>query len=201
MVKYVTFIIIVALALLAVLTLRFSKDSYKILPLDESDPATVDLEQYNFQDWKEFEAPDGKFKVMIPTIPQNAADTVTDSKTGKDRKYEMYVSERLDGTIFMISLITFEEITSHAEEERLLGSLMDDMVNSSPKNEITYKAFGEFRGSPALEFALRNPDLMIHTKTFFINKTMYVLTRVSRDNQQDSTEFNFFVNSFELTSP
>jgi len=197
-VKYATLIVIVALILLSVLTLQFSKDSYKILPIENSDPAKVDLEKYNFQDWKEFAPPSGKFQVMLPTVPQQATENINDSETGETRHYDMYVSERLDGTIFMISLITFETAPSKQEAERLLEDMMNDMVNSNPSNALENKSFGEYQGSPSLDFTITNTDININAKTFMTGKKMVVLTRVAPSSQNDPTEFNFFVNSFEL---
>lgn len=199
MVKYVTLFLIVALALLSVLTIRYSKDYYKILPLQNSDPAKVDLEKYNFQDWKEFESPNGKFQVMLPTIPQQATENIVDQKTGENRNYDMYVSERLNGTIFMISLITFESNPNAAKQEMLLTEMMDDMVNSNPNNELISKAYSEYLGNQALDFRISSVDVNIDAKTFMVDNTMYVLSRVTPSSENDPSEFNFFVNSFELT--
>ncbi|ADI38439.1 putative uncharacterized protein [Waddlia chondrophila 2032/99] len=199
MIKYAALFVIVALIVLSVFTFQFSKDSYKILPLENSDPAKVDLEKYNFQNWKEYHSPTEKFKVMLPTIPQQATENIKDPKTGENKNYDMYVSERLDGTIFMISLITFEKMPNHREAERLLGIMMDDMLRSNPSNKLDFKSFGIYHENPALDFAISNDNVNINAKTFMIGKTMYVLTRVSPSEQADPSEFNFFVNSFELS--
>lgn len=199
MVKYVTLFIIVALALLSVLTVRFSKDYYKILPLQNSDPAKIDLEKYNFQDWKEFDSPNGRFQVMLPTIPQQATENIKNPKTGETRKYDMYVSERLNGTIFMISLITFENHFTPEKRELLLTEMMDDMVNSNPKNELLSKAYGEYLGNRSLDYTISSVDVNIEAKTFMVDNTMYILSRVTPSSENDPSEFNFFVNSFELT--
>lgn len=199
MVKYFAIFVVVALALLSVLTIRFSQDYYKILPLENSDPAKIDLEKYNFQDWKEFDAPNGKFQVMFPTIPQQATENIIDPKSGQNRNYDMYVSERLNGTIFMISLITFESNPDPYEQERLMTEMMDDMVSSNSKNELLSKSYGEFQGNPSLDYSISSVDASIDAKTFMVGNTMYVLTRVVPSTEKDPSEFNFFINSFELT--
>lgn len=197
MVKYATLIVIIALILLSVMTLQFSKDSYKILPLENSDPAKVDMEKYNFQDWKEFNSPKGGFQVMMPNIPHQAAENIKDPETGEIRRYNMYISEKFDGTIFMISLITFENKPNKQEAERLLDSMMQDMLNSNPENSLESKSNGNYQGNPSLDFVISNSDITINAKIFMIGNTMYVLTRVAPSADTDPSEFNFFVNSFE----
>ena len=107
--KVLVTIVLLFLGITTFVTLYFAKDSYKILPLEEEKP-DVTLEVYNFQDWKEFSSPDGEFNVLFPTLPQHAKENLTDPKTNEVRKYNMYVAEKNDGTIFMISLISFPDM-------------------------------------------------------------------------------------------
>ncbi len=200
MTKYLTLFIIVALALLSFLTVRFSKDTYKMLPIDLKKTENVDLTKFNFQEWKEYHSPSGAFTVLLPTLPQHATESIKDPKTGNIRNYDMYVSERIDGTIFMISLITFQDLSSNSDPETLLLSMMNDMVASNPDNVLKAEQTGSFQGHPSLDFTMSNNEHHIDAKTFMIDNIMFVLTRISNAKNYNTSEYTFFINSFEVAN-
>jgi hypothetical protein len=198
MAKYLTVFVIIALVVLTFLTISSSKDHYKILPIGETDPGSIDLDQYDFHEWHEFEPPSKSFKVMFPTLPQHASEKIKDPKTDELRVYNMYVSEKIDGTVFMISLIAFANSYDRIQAETLLREMMDDMVASNEQNTLQDFKSGEYLHHPSLEYLMHSDKLAINVMSFMVENVMYVLTRVTTIENFNLDEFNFFINSFEL---
>lgn len=201
MAKYLVAFVLVLLGLGAFLGVWFSKDSYKILPVTETPVPEAALEKYNFQDWHAFSSPDQTFQVMFPTLPQHAKETVKDKKNGDERKYEMYVSEKEDGTMFMISTITFKKLKNDpVEDQKLLSEMMNDMVASNPKNVLQKSKEGDYKGHRTLEYTINNNELSIEVKSFLVKDRMYVMSRIAKLSNYNAEEYNFFINSFDLTA-
>jgi hypothetical protein len=170
------------------------KNAYKILPGSTSGQ----LEVPPYVDWREFIPQSGKFKVDLPAVPQYAKEAVAIPNTDKKRRYEMYASEKLNGSIFMISLITYpsEFDTSNAKE--MLHSVIDELVTSNPNGRLTEIRDTTFQTLPSIDFQLLNNDFHIQGKDFMINNTIYLLTYVSKKDEIDQKDYRHFIESFDL---
>lgn len=198
MTRYLTIFVIIALGLMGYLTYQFSKEAYRILPIEEEEPA-VSFEVYNFQNWHEFSSPNGEFKVLLPTLPQRAVENINDPESNEMRKYDMYVAEKNDGTIFMISLITFPNDRTNNDTEMIMQKMMNDMIAGNPTNELRSVKAGQYKTYDSMDFAYGNEELSVDAKTFMAGNTLYVLSRIVRTQNFNTNEFNFFINSFELS--
>ena len=194
--KISTVFVTLAIIFIVIMGFRMMKDSYMLLPLKEQQP--TNLTAFNFQDWHEFTAPSGNFKVLFPALPQHATENVDDPKTKEKRKYDMYVSQQDNGTIFMISRITFPDLGSKEESNEILKQIMNDMVASNPSNKLSMMQEGDYKGHPSIDFSIENGELTIDAKTFIVDDTLYILTRIVKSQNYTRDEFLFFVNSFEL---
>lgn len=161
-----------------------------------------ELQEYanaQFETWHEFSAPLSKFKVLLPVLPQHGTDTLDDPKTLEKRAYDLYVSEKEDGTIFMISLITIMNGTPKVDE-KTLTAVMNDILAASPDNKLKIMKMGTYKQYPALDFSIENGQVNIDGKAFLVGNTLYLLTSVSKLVNYKKQEFEFFVNSFQLAN-
>lgn len=197
MTKYLTLFVIIALLLTSVITYQLSKDSLSPPPLQEEG---VNLEGFEFQNWHEFIAPNEKFTVLLPSLPQHATKNVIDQNTQEPRNYEMYVAEKPDGTIFMITLITFEDAIKNSDTDKLMRRMMNDMMDTNPNNELRSVETKKYKGLDSLDFSFGNTDVNIDAKTFVIGDTLFILARIVNVQNYNADEFNFFINSFDLSS-
>src|ERR1700722_18419536 len=73
----------------------------------QSNSHNSQLNSQNFSDWKEYVPSSKRFKVMLPfTPPQYARNAIEIPNSDKKRRYEMYTSETVNGSLFMINVIT-----------------------------------------------------------------------------------------------
>lgn len=153
----------------------------------------------NFEDWHVFDEPTGSFSVMVPTLPQHVAENLTDPASKEQRKYDMFVSERPDGSVFMINTITFPEGNISQIDDQIAQSVVSDMLASNPQNKLNSMQLVDYHGSKALNFSIKNDQYFIDGKVFLIDKTLYVLAFLSKHDNYNPKEFDFFVNSFKLS--
>lgn len=166
-----------------------AKDTYKILPVSEE--VNPPLSQY--ADWTEYTA-EGKFKVLLPVVPQHATESLAQPEP---RVYNMYVSEMADGTIFMISQIRFLGGIERTPQN-LLSDIMRDMLKSNPDNELKDVNADVFQGFHAMDFSIVSPQREMLTKAFVKGKTLYVMTMIAKNAEARRSDFETFVNSFQL---
>lgn len=184
-----------AFLVLMVLSVLYLKQSYRVLPIEGSDPSLVSA----FTDWYAFKAPTGSFEAKFPTMPQRGTQTVKDPKTGTDRNYEMYISEKGNGTVFMISLIEFPETTEPMET--LKKTIINDLLISNPQNQLKNMQIGTYKLFKTIDFVISNPTTTIDGRTFSDGNTVYLLTVIFNNSYLDQKEYDYFINSFEWITP
>lgn len=192
------FAFLAAIAILIVLLslgVLFLKDSYKVLPID----ASKEFSSGPFDDWRKFTAPSGKFDVMFPGLPQHATQTVKDKKTDTKRYYDMYVAEKPDGSIFMVSLITFPD--GKETPEFIQKTVVNDLLASNPANQLKNMKIGSYKTYKTLDFSIANNDMTIDGMTFVDGNTLYVLSAVFRNAFYNAADFDYFLKTFELSKP
>ncbi len=164
--------------------------------IDAVKPAELTLKDKN--DWMDYVPPGKSFKVKLPALPQTTSKTIADPSTNEKRNYEVYVSEKKDGAVFVINIITFPDLKSNSKDDEMLAEVANDMMTRLPDDKLIKTEPGKFKGYPSLTFTIANDQLEIHALTFINGKTLYVLTRAAPKELADKGEFNFFINSFEL---
>lgn len=157
-------------------------------------------ESLHVENWHEFTPPTNKFKVLFPTLPQHATEKIGDPKTKEARIYDMYVSQKENGNIFMISLITLLDNPNKTLDEKMLASVVDNMLTSSPNTKVKLMQMGKYKEHPAIDFSIENELANVDGKAFLVGNTLYLLTTVSKQSEYNKKEFEFFVNSFQLTA-
>lgn len=183
------------IAIVGLLAARFGSTSLQTLT---EKPAQAKVET-EFQDWKEFTPPNSKFKVLLPSLPQHATEKLNDPKTQEPRQYDMYVSEKDNGTLFMISQITMLDTPNLKLDETTLSNIMNEILATNPKGKLKKMEMGKFHELPAIDFSIENDQANIDGKAFLMDNILFLLTSVSKLGNYNKSEFDFFVNSFQLT--
>lgn len=172
------------------------KDAYKVLP----GSTTPILNADPHASWREFSPQSGSFKVLFPAVPQFAKEAVNIPNTDKKRRYEMYASETINGTVFMVSVITYPQDYDTTSKAQTIQSVIDELVASDPANHLLESRDTVFLDFPAMDFHMVNKEFDIEGKSFMNDKTVYVLTYVARNNDYDQKDYDYFINSFHLIS-
>ncbi len=171
------------------------KDNYKIPNVSES---SIQSSPNTFEDWREFTPPSGRFEVQIPATPQYAKDAVAIPNTNTKRRYEMFASEKIDGTLFMISMITYPKEVDTSNTQEMLRGIVDELMHSNPLNRLINLENSSYQTHPAIDFDMISPQFKVQGKALIDDKTIYVLSYAARKDDFDTSEYQHFIDSFVL---
>ena len=153
----------------------------------------------NLHQWREFSSDTGKFKVLLPTLPQHVTDMLADPKTREQRKYETFVAAGDNGAAFMISAISSPNSLNSEDNDETLKSAVSDMMARNKENKLNKMEMGKFREQRAVDFSLTNGDLLIVGKVFSHNNILYILSMINKSSSFNPQELDFFINSFHFS--
>jgi hypothetical protein len=191
--KTVVLSICALLFLGVIVTALNMKNAYRMIPVQMSEEMKVPP----YADWREFIPQSKKFKVMLPTVPQYAQDSNLIANTEQKRFYEMFISEKLNGAIFMISQITYPA-EYNVNTRQLLKDTIDEMVKSNPDNTLNFVNDTTFLDQTAFDFNITNKDFGVDGKAFMYGKTIYLLTYIAKNAEFNKEEYKHFLDSFHL---
>lgn len=193
-----SFLIVLALIVLigSYLVTRNAKESYKVLPIDEQNP--LQTGGSDLQKWREFTNAEGKFKVLLPILPQHVTDKINDPVTQEPRKFDMFAAADENGTAYVVSMITLPNKIDSKDIEKALRNVVNDMLARNKSNKLKVAKLGVFQGANALDFAFENGDVTVVGKAILRGTTIYILSMVGKTEAYSGKEFDFFVNSFEI---
>jgi hypothetical protein len=170
------------------------KNAYEVLPIGSSDT----MEVAPFADWRKFEASSERFFVMLPSPPQYAKEAVPIPNTQELRRYEMYVSQKLDGPIFMISLITYPQDIDGPEKTQTLHDIVDEMMKTKPDNKLKELKDSLYQDYPAIDFSIANDNYDVRGRAFIVKRTVYLLTYIANNTEFTLGDYEHFIDSFKL---
>lgn len=150
--------------------------------------------------WPEFISQGGEFIVRMPELPQHLQDAVNISHTDKKRKYEIYVSEKKDGSIFMIYRITYPEDFNTSNSQVILADVINEIITTNPNNRIIKNEETFYADYAARNFEIDNKDFTVEGLAFMDDKVVYVLTYATGDEIVNKSEYQYFIESFHLLS-
>ncbi len=154
--------------------------------------------ELQLEKWHEFTAPSEKFRVLVPSLPQHATEKLEDPQTKEPRQYDMYVSEKDDGSIFMISIITMLDKTQGKVDEGVVSKIIHDMTKASPESKLKAMNMGKYGEHQAIDFSIEGARVNIDGKAFMVENTLYILTAAAQPKYYNRKEVDFFLNSFRL---
>lgn len=205
MARFLLIVVLVIIGGLGYLAVHYMKDSYKVLPASDAPENALESQldaetETDYQNWIEFSPPAGTFKVLMPSKPEHVSDKSNDPKTKIKRVDDVYLAERKNGSVFMIHLITYpDQQQAMTAEEGLLENFMHDMLASNPNNKLVASQPAMFKGQKALDFVIENDSFNYDVRTFLENKTVIVLASIAKKPFHNVKDFEFFINSFELS--
>jgi len=192
--RLLSLLIIFAVIFVVYLFVQHSREP--VLPsstkLEDKAPAV------SHETWHEFTAPGGKFKVLLPSLPQHVTETANDPKNKEVRSYDTYVSTSDNGTAFWINLISFPTEKDMRNTEELLTGVLNDILTHKDSNKLKTMDLGMFHGSKSLRFSIGSDEMNIEGLVFMKGRTLCLLTMISKGDVYNPKDFEFFTNSFDL---
>ena len=168
------------------------QDTYRVLPGDLSEPEAVDI----FREWRLFTPENGTFAVLLPLMPNMTEDRVEDPSTREMRLYDIYVSEKSNGTIFVVNTIQYPD--RRPEDAELLQEVTAELLRMFPQSKLVDEKRKEYLGREAIEVEVENPKAKLLGKAFIVDNTLYLLSYMADRRYYDQEEYQYFLDSFRI---
>lgn len=176
---------------------RYQKESFSQAPQPLSHSSSLDLDE-----WQEYTDPLNQFTVFFPGIAHHATENKTEPKNQEKRNYQVYVAKKDNGSEFTITLISFPEKAAKDLSDDFLQSYINDELTANEKNTVKEIKLVNWSKGNAVDFNLENGGAVVLGKGFIDGNTLYIFTvATTQPENLDPQEFNFFINSFQLTKP
>lgn len=149
--------------------------------------------------WIQFIPPNHKFQVAFPTSPHYVEDKLPIPESDKKRGYQIYASEEMDSSVYMLSIVSYPSDYDTSKEIEVLNKLVDELIKKHDVKSIKSRTNGTWEGKIAQEVALINKGMEVRGKAIFgDDKTIYVLVYSGPQDNFSEDEYRHFVDSFHL---
>lgn len=149
--------------------------------------------------WKVHEDSNHQYEVSFPTPPRTASNNAVDPKTRQLKIYKLHVSEALDATLYMVTQIQFPPDFNPADDPTILDDTVKDLVANGPTNSLKEIQQETFNGDTAVKFTIENAEkIVIYGVAFIHDKSIFILSRVSKEDRENISEFEHFIKSFKF---
>lgn len=155
-------------------------------------------EALNFSTWTEFTPKSGLFKVFLPSPPQYGKDFVAQPGTDKKKRYDMYASEKVDGTLFLITVITYPSEIDTKSSADIMRQNIDELMHHKADNNLTKILEGVFQSHQSYEFTIENREFHVEGKSIQSGPRVFMLTYITKNDNFDQEEYKHFVDSFHI---
>lgn len=148
--------------------------------------------------WREYHSDVGKFKVLFPAYPQHANEVVPVPNTHVYLEYNIYIAEPDVHSSYMVSLITYPGEMDVTNPENILQTVMSEMLQANPLNQLKQVNLSYFEEHPQLEFTIENPEISMVNRAIMVGHTLYLLTVTHTAGEDSNGDEVKFTQSFEL---
>lgn len=151
-----------------------------------------------FDSWREFTSAIGRFKVMLPTQPLHATESLPIQGQEYKLSYQMYAAEDMQGTTYSVNMITYPDEINLNNPRSVLENVMNELAGTNKEGELETMAFGTFAGVESLDFIIHTPQTIVSSRTFLVGQRLFLLTMIAKTHLHNSDNYIYFADSFEF---
>lgn len=155
----------------------------------------------DFQTWQTFIPQSGLFEVSLPLPPHYGKDFVEIEGTDMKKRYDVYASERIDGTLLIVDAITYPPEYEVSSSRDVLSQNIDELIRDKHYNVLKPVVKGNDKGINTVNFSFESQDYRIEGKAFHDHQIVYLLAYISRIDGFDEGAYQHFIDSFKILIP
>lgn len=148
--------------------------------------------------WKNFTPKSKLFEISLPNPPQYGKDFVEIPNSDKKRRYDLYASEKVDGTLFLVTVITYpfdHEIESSID---ILDQNIQELMHSKENSQLNKLFQNVLDDRNYMDFNFESNGYSIEGRSIHDDHMVYMLTYISKKENVDEDEYEHFIHSFKI---
>ena len=111
------------------------------------------------RNWIDFKPFTNKFAVSLPSEPKYVLDASEKPDGNGQKWYEMYASQELDNTTYLINLISYKDGLDGKNHKNILDNAVNELVSRNLNNQLMSVKEEQYLNKPAIFFHIDN-DLL-----------------------------------------
>lgn len=152
-----------------------------------------------FSRWHTFSPQSELFSVSFPYKPHYGKEILPIPGSDLKRRYDMYASENMDGTVFLVTVATYpDNIDINQNGEKMIRENIDELVSNHSENRLAKVDSEVFKGYQALSFNIQNGEHQVEGKALKDGNRVYILTYSPFMKDKDQDEYQYFIDSFRI---
>ncbi len=153
-----------------------------------------------FGDWREFQSEASHFSVKLPAMAQNATEEVVDKKNKTKRFYDLYIAEKENGSLFMVTRTTFADPKVLNPASKIMQEMIREIALSKQDSKIRSLDEYDYKGNEGFKFVIDRTDGIYRGIMFHHGPSLYLLSYIDPKKSDDEEDYNYFLNSFLLSN-
>ncbi|MCB1213323.1 MAG: hypothetical protein KDK40_03400 [Chlamydiia bacterium] len=190
--KWLVFLVIFSFILILSLIYQFAQLADNVFPGSTPERPSKAFSP-DYSSWYSYN--NALFSVDFPLLPQQFSQVFTDPISGEKRDYEIVSAERIEGTLFIVTLIKPLRKSLYSDSA-LIDGLISDMVKNSPDNNLSSREESQFLGHSSTTFAIQSPEQHSITRAVVLSPYLIALSVLGEAENVHREEFDHFVGSF-----
>lgn len=151
-----------------------------------------------YDSWWQFTSAIGGFKVMLPTQPLHATESLPVQGQSYSLNYQMYAAEDMAGTTYSVNMITYPDEVKFNNPRSVLENVMNELAATNKAGELKAMAFGTFANTESLDFTIHTPQTIVDSRTFLVGQRLFLLTMIAKTQLHNADNYMYFADSFEF---
>src|ERR1700733_3955017 len=128
--------------------------------------------------WQNYSYTQSGFSVDFPKKPVHVNQSIDIPKTDFKIKYETYLSEPTDNSVFVVSVWNYPSQIDMSKPEINLQDGFNGMLQALPGSKVENMKSSEIQGFKGLDFLVKNEDIYFQGKLLLVYNTLYQIFTV-----------------------
>ncbi len=159
----------------------------------------LDKEEDDFySSWKTFTPSSGLFSIAVPNSPQYGNDLAAIAKTDLKKRYDVYAAEQVDGTLFLVNVISYPKDFQFPPSRDILKQNVEELMHRHVHHNLGNFWDSRVENRNTLNFSFENDEYKMEGRSIHDGNRIYVLTYIAKKDGFDEENYRHFVDSFKI---
>jgi hypothetical protein len=154
----------------------------------------------SFNHWKKFHSVPGKCIVAFPEVPEHVKQTMKLEEDEYDMQYDVYVATELNKqAVFMVLIAQYPPYVNESCSELSLECFLNGVLMQHPNNQLVFADLVDVQGHKGMDFFIKTKGMFFKGRAVMAGSNLYLVAMECEEGHYQEQQFQYFINSFELT--